>query len=86
MIPPSVGGLWDGVMTTPSARSVFRALLYSSMACDITGVGVNPPVSSVITFTAFAESTSRADLKAGSDRPWVSLPRNRGPVMEYSLL
>ena len=44
--PPSSGGLWDGVMTMPSARwslraeSLPRALLRVRMAWERTGVGV----------------------------------------------
>ena len=42
-MPPSRGGLCDGVMTMPSARSVARPALYPRMACETTGVGVNVP-------------------------------------------
>ena len=38
--PPSQGGLWEGVMTTPSARPVVRPLFQVRMAWEMTGVGV----------------------------------------------
>src|SRR5690606_41449810 len=39
--PPSAGGLWEGVTTTPSARGPagFRRL-WVRMACETAGVGV----------------------------------------------
>src|SRR5690606_14906266 len=41
--PPSSGGLWEGVITIPSARRSFVPLLYVRMAWEITGVGVYWP-------------------------------------------
>jgi len=38
--PPSSGGLWLGVMTTPSAKPPDRPRLKVRIACEITGVGV----------------------------------------------
>src|SRR6267143_5020260 len=38
--PPSSGGLWDGVMTMPSAKPEVRAALYVRIACATAGVGV----------------------------------------------
>ena len=38
--PPSSGGLCDGVITMPSARSLLRPRLYCRIACDSAGVGV----------------------------------------------
>ena len=38
--PPSSGGLWEGVTTTPSARSAFRPRFQARIACEIAGVGV----------------------------------------------
>ncbi len=38
--PPSAGGLWDGVTTTPSASPVPRPRLWVSTACETAGVGV----------------------------------------------
>ena len=38
--PPSSGGLWDGVTTTPSARSVLRPRFQVRIAWEIAGVGV----------------------------------------------
>ncbi|CAM5584580.1 hypothetical protein SHIRM173S_05920 [Streptomyces hirsutus] len=38
--PPSAGGLWDGVTTTPSARPVVRPRLWVRIACETAGVGV----------------------------------------------
>jgi len=37
--PPSSGGLCDGVMTTPSARSALRSRFQVRIACEIAGVG-----------------------------------------------
>ena len=41
--------------------------------------------SSTSTVTSFAASTSSAVAQAGSDRPWVSRPRNSGPSYPCSL-
>ena len=38
--PPSAGGLWEGVMTMPSARASLWSRLHVRMAWEITGVGV----------------------------------------------
>src|SRR5271165_1765707 len=43
--PPSSGGLCDGVITMPSARCSLRPRLYTRIACEMTGVGVTPPVT-----------------------------------------
>ena len=83
--PPSAGGLWEGVTTIPSARRPrrprLRVRLWVRIACEIAGVGVNPPAASTITSTSLAASTSIAVRIAGSDSAWVSLPRNSGPSM-----
>ena len=85
--PPSVGGLWDGVTTMPSARPspVKRwvpsaARLWVRMAWDTTGVGVKSSRESMRTVTPLATSTSMAVFQAGSDRAWVSRPMYSGPV------
>src|SRR5215472_6125886 len=83
--PPSSGGLWDGVITMPSARPAWRLRLYVRIEWEITGVGVYPRPLSTITWTPCAESTSSAVWKAGSDRAWVSRPRNRGPSMPLAV-
>ena len=51
----------------------------------MTGVGVYPPRSSIITSTSLPANTSRALAKAGSDSAWVSIPMNSGPVMPLRL-
>ncbi len=38
--PPSSGGLWEGVMTMPSARWSLRLGLWVRMAWERAGVGV----------------------------------------------
>src|SRR3990172_7554423 len=40
--PPSPGGLWDGVITIPSANPPFLPRLCARTAWEITGVGVHP--------------------------------------------
>src|SRR3990172_5245594 len=79
--PPSSGGLCDGVITIPSASPVSLFRLWTRIAWETTGVGVYPPPRSIITSTPLAASTSRAVPNAGSESAWVSIPRNRGPVM-----
>jgi hypothetical protein len=78
--PPSRGGLCEGVISTPSADPGARRLCLR-MAWDTAGVGVKPSRESTITSTPLATSTSRAVRQAGSERPWVSRPRNSGPVI-----
>ena len=51
------------------------------MARDSAGVGVYPSRLSTSTVTSLAARTSSAVTNAGSDRPWVSRPRNSGPVV-----
>src|ERR1700709_928409 len=58
--PPSVGGLCEGVTTTPSARFVVRPRLYARIARLIDGVGVYPSRESIVTATPFAAKTSSA--------------------------
>ena len=79
--PPSVGGLWDGVITIPSARSLGPDALYVRIAWDSAGVGVKPPRESSRVRTPLAASTCSAVSCAGPDSAWVSLPMNSGPVM-----
>ena len=38
--PPSCGGLWEGVITMPSAMPAARLRLWARIACDTAGVGV----------------------------------------------
>jgi hypothetical protein len=78
--PPSSGGLWDGVITIPSARPSFRPRLWERMAWEMTGVGVQTPSRSTLASTPFPASTSSALRNAGSDKAWVSIPRKSGPV------
>jgi len=89
--PPSRGGLCDGVMMMPSARSgpVVRtppdvpAPLARRIACERAGVGVNRSRASIRTSTPFAARTSIADFHAGSERTWVSRPMNSGPSVPW---
>ena len=68
LIPPSVGGLCEGVITMPSASCALSLifLLYSRIARDITGVGVGAKFCDKIIFTPFAANTSMQVLSAGS--------------------
>ena len=79
--PPSAGGLWDGVMTMPSACSSAPDALYLMIAWDSAGVGVKPSRESSSTFTPLAASTSSAVSCAGPDSACVSLPMNSGPAI-----
>ena len=84
--PPSAGGLWDGVITIPSAwpvasTSASGLWLCQRMACETAGVGVKPSRESIRVWTPLPIRTSRAVSCAGPDRAWVSLPISRGPVM-----
>lgn len=81
--PPSAGGLCDGVTTIPSALASC-ARFQASTARDTAGVGVKPPPFWMNVVTPFAVNTSRAVRNAGSDRAWVSMPRNSGPVTPFS--
>ena len=83
MMPPSSGGLCEGVITIPSARPEVRPRLYVRMACEITGVGVALRDQKVE--TPFAPSTSSAVSCAGSERACVSLPRKSGPLVPCAL-
>ena len=85
--PPSVGGLWDGVTTMPSARPSpskrwvpSAARLWVRMAWETTGVGTKSSRESTRTCTPLATSTSMAVFLAGPDSAWVSEPRYSGPV------
>ena len=82
--PPSSGGLWDGVITTPSARGPPRAL-WVRIACETAGVGVYPSSESTATSTPWATSTSTAVRNAGSESACVSRPRNSGPSVPCAL-
>jgi hypothetical protein len=73
--PPSFGGLWEGVMTMPSARPSLRPRFQVRIACEMTGVGVNPPARWRNTSTPFPARTSMALRWAGTDTAWVSMPR-----------
>jgi len=84
--PPSSGGLWEGVITTPSARPDVRPLFHPRMAWEITGVGVYPPPCWTTVSPPLAAKTSTAVRKAGSERAWVSFPTNRGPVIPFPAL
>src|SRR5690625_809688 len=82
--PPSRGGLCEGVTTIPSARdapSRPARRLWVKMAWLIAGVGVYRPFASITVATPLAANTSNAETQAGSDNPWVSRPRNNGPVI-----
>ncbi len=79
LMPPSRGGLCEGVTTMPSAVPPRRSRLCVRIACETAGVGVYPPASSISTVTPLAASTSSAVAVAGSDSAWVSAPRNSGP-------
>src|SRR3954452_16847525 len=74
--PPSAGGLWDGVTTTPSARPPDRPALCTRTARERDGVGVYPSRLSSSSRTPLAAKTSTAVAVAGSDSAWVSLARN----------
>ncbi len=79
--PPSSGGLWDGVTTTPSARSCLRPRFQVRIAWEIAGVGVYRRPDWIRTSTPCAPNTSSAVTSAGSERAWVSIPRKSGPVI-----
>ena len=74
LMPPSSGGLCEGVTTMPSARPVVRPRLYTRMAREMTGVGVTPSSRWMTVSTPLAASTSSAERWAGVDSAWVSLP------------
>ncbi len=80
LMPPSSGGLCDGVITMPSASPWFRPRLCVRMACEMTGVGTGPPPSDTTTSTPLATSTSSAVRSAGPESACVSAPRKSGPV------
>jgi hypothetical protein len=54
--------------------------LYSRIAKESAGVGVNPSLAWMNTSTPLAARTSRAVRWAGAERAWVSLAMNSGPV------
>ncbi len=81
LIPPSSGGLCEGVTTIPSASPVERPRFQPRMAWEITGVGTGASPSEITTATPFAASTSSAVRSAGADSPCVSRPRKSGPVI-----
>src|SRR5271169_5050982 len=83
--PPSSGGLWEGVMTMPSAQGTCRVRLHTRMACEITGVGVTPSSFWMMVSTLLAARTSSAEHCAGEDRACVSFPMYRGPVIPCAL-
>ncbi|CBL28219.1 hypothetical protein SY1_09680 [Fretibacterium fastidiosum] len=74
LMPPSSGGLWDGVITRPSATAAPTSRLCARMAREMTGVGVGANPSCSTTSTPFAARTSTQVRSAGSDRAWVSAP------------
>src|SRR5271166_1950227 len=83
--PPSSGGLWEGVMTMPSAQGTCRVRLHTRMACEITGVGVTPSSFWMMVSTLFAARTSSAEHWAGEDKACVSFPMYRGPLIPCAL-
>ena len=83
MMPPSSGGLWDGVRISPSdAGPPFR--FARRMAWEITGVGVYGEAASIRSSTPRAANTPRATSNAGPDSAWVSFPTNIGPAVPCS--
>ncbi len=85
--PPSRGGLCDGVTTIPSARPGSAASiprLCVRIARLSAGVGTHASRESTRTSTPLPTSTSMALRSAGRESPWVSRPRNSGPVMPWS--
>ena len=67
----------------PSASPLRRPRLWTRIACDTAGVGVNSPPAETIVATPFAASTSSAVSNAGCDSAWVSAPMNSGPSMPF---
>jgi hypothetical protein len=63
----------------PSARPVDFPRFAVRIAWLTAGVGVYRSAASTSTDTSLAASTSSALDHAGSDRAWVSRPRNSGP-------
>ena len=80
LMPPSSGGLCDGVTTMPSASPPVRPRLWPRIACETTGVGTGASPCETTTSTPFAASTSSAERSAGSESACVSRPRKSGPV------
>ncbi len=80
-IPPSWGGLWEGVITMPSAGAELFFLLCSRIIKEITGVGVYSSPLCIKTLILLATRTSSEVLKAGSERACVSNPRYKGPLI-----
>jgi len=78
-MPPSSGGLCDGVITIPSESPSVRPRLYERIARETAGVGVQPPSRSIFAATPLPARTSSAVRNAGSDRACVSFPRKSGP-------
>src|SRR3546814_4144381 len=52
--PPSSGGLCEGVTTMPSASPESRPRLWTRIACETAGVGVNSPPAATRTSTPLA--------------------------------
>jgi hypothetical protein len=51
LMPPSSGGLCEGVTTMPSARPRGRPRLWRRIACETAGVGVKPSPASIMAST-----------------------------------
>ncbi len=80
LIPPSSGGLCDGVRIRPSAGPPPSGeRLDSRMAREMTGVGVYGDAASSRSSTPSAASTPTATSNACSESAWVSFPTNMGP-------
>ena len=84
--PPSRGGLCDGVTTIPSAspEPARRPALWRRIACDSAGVGVYPSCGvDQHRDVVGGEHLEGWSPSAGSDRAWVSRPRNSGPSIAW---
>ena len=69
----------------PSARRSVRPRLWTRMAWEMTGVGVNPSSRWMTVSTSFAARTSSAVRCAGAESAWVSLPMKSGPLVPWVL-
>ena len=74
----------DGVMTMPSARRSWRPRLWTRIAREIVGVGVNPSSRWMTVSTLFPARTSSAVRCAGPDNACVSLPIKSGPLVSWA--
>ncbi len=78
--PPSAGGLCDGVITIPSPGCSARPRLYTRIACEITGVGVNPSSRWRTVSTPSAARTSSAVPLGGAREGVRVLAQEQRPV------